>query len=117
MAFTFLSRQGLANALVLLPRLMKAKGRLVDLIAGRRAVVEHQKRRGAKTARLRWDRLDPVKALALQRRKEMPNLSRAEAIRRMADEVVLAAREAGEPLTGMDPARTIEDWFRKLGVK
>lgn len=67
----------------------------------------------------RWSRLDPVKELAFQRRREMPppKFSRAEAIRRMEAEIVAAAREAGEPLTGADPKTTITDWFRKAGIK
>ncbi|KLD64580.1 hypothetical protein [Dyella japonica] len=69
------------------------------------------------SVRNRWARLDPVKALAFRRRQEYPHLSRSRAIDQMLPEVLDAAKDAGEPLTGGDPKATVEGWFRKAGVK
>lgn len=67
----------------------------------------------------RWARLEPVRQYAFQRRAQLPQLSRAAAIRQMKDEVVAAAREQGVPLTGDDPSviATITRWFRKEGIR
>ena len=74
-------------------------------------------RRNSNLAEARWSRLDPVKQLAFKRRAEMPHLSRAAAIEQMKAEIVKAAKDAGEPLSGGNPARTIADWCRKANIK
>ncbi|GAB3356139.1 hypothetical protein [Lysobacter tyrosinilyticus] len=82
-------------------------------------VLKHRfaKVQAAKHANSRWGRLEPVKDLAFQRRKEMSGLSRAEAIRRMLAEIRSAAEAAGERLSGQDTEKTIERWFRKAGIR
>ena len=74
-------------------------------------------RRNSNLAEARWSRLDPVKQLASKRRAEMPHLSRAAAIEQMKAEIVKAAKDAGEPLSGGNPARTIADWCHKANFK
>ena len=96
-----------------LPRLNALRQRAIEAEIARTATA----RANAKLAGDRWSRLDPVKELAFQRRREMSHLSRAEAIRRMTKEIVDAAKAAKEPLVGSDPARTITAWFRKALIK
>lgn len=79
---------------------------------------EYLRSQGArKSASARWARLDTVKALAFRRRQELSHLSRSAAINQMQAEILDAARDVGEPLTGGNPKRTIEDWFRKAEIR
>lgn len=80
---------------------------------------ERDRSRGSSLARERWSKLDTVRDLAIRRRQEMPELSRAEAIRRMQSEIIAAAREAQQPLTGSSESvfTTIEGWLRRAGVR
>lgn len=65
----------------------------------------------------RWSKLEPVKQLAFERRKELQGVTRAEAIRRMLPAILDAARAAGVPLTGQTPEATVTKWFRDAGIK
>ncbi len=71
----------------------------------------------SKAANARWGKLDPVKELAFQKRREYgPKISRAAAIRLMKNDVLVAARGVGIPLIGLDPETTIDSWFRRAQI-
>ena len=69
-----------------------------------------------KAARGRWDRLEPVKELAFRRRAELSHLNRTAAVAEMEKEILAAAREAREPLSGTNPSRTILKWLKEAGI-
>lgn len=91
---------------------------LQELNAQLTSALKSAPRRAAKRAtRARWSRLEPVKKLAFERRKQFAHLKRSPAIDKFLPEILEACRAAGEPLSGGNPKETVERWFRKAAIK
>lgn len=88
----------------------------VGLMARDSAALAQELQRNAAAAR--WQRLEPVKAWAIERRDEQlarnPQAFRAELVREIAPEVRERAEKVGVRLSG-DVKRTVTDWLRKAG--